>query len=143
MTASVRSGSEKLGRPLVHSWEVVDGVTGRVVVRKFGYVEAFVFLDYGILLVGLVGGGVVCGVAPVVLLLVPHFLRVDGCGGCGSLDIEDGPLAELENDGAMYWWLRIAVSMSLLVTVGSGPASVIAQSTGSSYSLKASSYAQS
>ena len=41
MTASLRSGSEKLGRPLVHSWEVVDGVTGRVVVRKFGYVEAY------------------------------------------------------------------------------------------------------
>ena len=32
---------EKIGRPPVHSWDVVDGSTGRVVVRKFGYVEAY------------------------------------------------------------------------------------------------------
>ena len=31
----------KLGFPLVHSWEVRDGATGMVVVRKFGYVEAY------------------------------------------------------------------------------------------------------
>ena len=41
MTASLRSVCEKFGRPPVHSWDVVDGATGRVVVRKFGYVEAY------------------------------------------------------------------------------------------------------
>ena len=51
--------------------------------------------------------------------------------------LEDGPLAELD------WGLRIAASMSLLLTVGSGPPSVIAQSTGASYSRKASSYVDS
>ena len=41
MTASLRSGSEKLGSPLVHSWEMVDGATRMVVVHKFGSVEAY------------------------------------------------------------------------------------------------------
>ena len=41
MTASLRSCCEKFAWPLVHSWEVVDGVTGMVVVCKFEYAEAY------------------------------------------------------------------------------------------------------
>ena len=41
MTASLRSFCEIFGQPLVHSWEVVDGATSRVVSPKLWYVEAY------------------------------------------------------------------------------------------------------